>query len=105
LEDAPSGIPVCPKKGPLKESKPSVGGCGEQFDHWAGREDAAGMVELKAGSVWKRLQHDRPVSILPEEDEELLSVFSKWEKSMEAAQSREAMREDLTWEDLSDARR
>ena len=104
-ESAPSGIPVCAKKGPLKEGEPSVGGCGSQFDHWAGREDAAGMVAIKPGSVWKRLGHDRPVSISPEEDAALLSVFSQWEKTKEAAQSREAMREDLTWEDLSDARR
>eukprot|EP01046_Picozoa_sp_COSAG06_P062081 COSAG06_NODE_13866_length_1211_cov_1.357914_2_plen_103_part_00 len=102
-------MPVCAKE------DGSGAGCGEQFDHWAGREDAAGLVALPHGSVWKRLQHDRPVSITPEEDSELLEVFNAWEQQQkkkekggggagrDAAMAREIEREEMTWEDLSDA--
>ena len=99
---APSTVPLC-----AQPDGNGVGGCGAQFDHWAGREDAAGMVEVMPGSVWKRLQHDRPVPISPEEDAELLAVFNAWEKQTEdsgAAMAREIEREEMTWEDLSDAR-
>jgi hypothetical protein len=117
-------VPVC-----AKADGSGAAGCGEQFDHWAGREDAAGLVALPHGSVWKRLQHDRPVSITPEEDSELLEVFNAWEQQQQqqqqqqkqkqkeekggggggggagrdAAMAREIEREEMTWEDLSDA--
>ena len=45
--------------------------------------------------------------ITPEEDAELLEVFNEWEKQTQdsnAAMAREVQREDMTWEDLSDAR-
>ena len=35
------------------------------------------MVEIEPGSIWHRLQHDKPVSMTPEEDAELLSVSRK----------------------------
>lgn len=68
---APTGVPLC------EDDSGGVGGCGKSFDHWAGREDAAGMVEIEPGSIWHRLQHDKPVSMSPEEDAELLSVSRK----------------------------
>ena len=69
---APTGVPLCED-----DDSGGVGGCGKSFDHWAGREDAAGMVEIEPGSIWHRLQHDKPVSMSPEEDAELLSVSRK----------------------------
>ena len=110
-DEAPSSVPLCSKHD-VSPGTPRVGGCGEQFDHWAGRENDAGMVEVAPGSIWKRLQHDRPVPIAPEEDAELLAVFNAWEKAKQngsnvdsnAAIAREIRREESTWEDLSDAR-
>ena len=121
-------MPLC------EDDSGGVGGCGTSFDHWAGREDAAGMVEIEPGSIWHRLQHDKPVSMTPEEDAELLSVsrkiiligcvfqrFQQWscgqvfnayerqrsasaEVEASRAWQRDAMRESAVWEDLSTAR-
>ena len=116
LDGAPKRQPFCGTRSTVEgdgaaEQRP----CGVQYDHWADHVDVeTGLVEIPSGSVWHRLKHDRPVPLSATDEKELLDSFNAFEvarRSRDAAQSAltpapaAGRQEEMTWEDLSDARR
>jgi hypothetical protein len=118
LERAPRTQPFCGSRrtvdGRATEPRP----CGRQYDHWADHVDnATGRVSIPAGSVWHRLKHDRPVPLSVSEEHELLDSFNSWQRKKDQKQEQataptaatqqttEGAKDDMVWEDLSDARR